>query len=72
MSIEEYLSRRGLYESYETLEQDRLTRTSTPDDAVDAPWLKGGVDVIQYDLVVKCLAELSDLYDLSPLSHSLT
>ena len=56
MPIEEYLSRSGLYETYETLEQDRLARTTTSDDAVDASWLKGGIDVIQYYLVVKLFA----------------
>ena len=72
MPIEEYLARRGWYEAYQTLEQDRLARTTTPDDAVDASWGKGCTDLMQYDLVFKGFAEFSDFYDLSSFSHSTT
>ena len=72
MPREEDLARCGLYETYQTLEQDGLARTTTPDDTVDVSRLKGSIDFIQYDLVVKRLAESSDLYDLSPFSHDPT
>ena len=72
MPIEEYLTRRGLYETYETLEQNCLACATTPDDAVDASWLKGGIDAIQYHLLVKLFAESSDFDDFSSFSHSLT